>query len=177
MKKIWKHSRTFIILGLVGCLMTGLLAFGVTSAWMFRSARLGNTFIVGEDKAVLYQDFQPPQSLQPGDRFTMGPWVKNEGNLPDFVRMCAEFSTLEAKDACDPLAIDTANWELKADGFYYYKHLLMPGDSTTKLFQEISVKASAAAIADFDFLLYAESVQHMDHAGAHPANEWETAWD
>jgi hypothetical protein len=102
--------------------------------------------------------------------------VKNVGNLPDFVRVRAEFSSLAAKEACEPLVIGK-NWSLGSDGYYYYTVQLLPDHSTTRLFEYITVREEAEEVVDFDFLLYAESVQHLDHTGACTSNEWADAWN
>lgn len=49
-------------------------------------------------------------------------------------------------------------------GYYYYKYILKPGDSTKPIFTTIDVKEEANDIVldGFDIYIYAESVQTVE---------------
>jgi hypothetical protein len=170
--------QTYIIVGLAGCLLAAAMSFGVTSAWMFSRAEESNAFLIGGVAHALHNNFQPPEALAPGDDVPMAVRVENTGNLPIFVRVRVDFSSQEAEEACEPLAIDQDSWSAGSDGYYYCKAMLLPGESTAELLREVTIKADAtlASLGGFDLIVYAETVQHMDHSGAHTPDEWESAW-
>lgn len=157
-----------------------IASFGTTLAWLISNDYADNQLTVGETRIELIEDYDPPAKLSPGTSFTKKPYVENTGNLPCYVRMRADFSDNRAEEFCDPLNIDTSNWVYDpSDGYYYYKSLLQPGESTTNLFTTVRIKTtcSQADLIDFDILIYAEAVQHTDHAGSCPTTEYKTVWD
>ena len=168
-----------IIITCLSCLITLTLSFSVTYAYLIAQDRAANTFTVADTKITVEEEFEPPKKLEPGVDFTKAPTVKNMGIIPCFVRMRADFSSLDAANFSEIRGLDTTNWIYNStDDYYYYQHLLQPGDSTTALFTSIKIRndASPAAMIDFDISVYAESVQHTDHNGACGAGECEAAF-
>lgn len=114
-------------------------------------------------------------------KFVKKPQVQNDRNLPCFVRMRADFSDSTAKEFCKPLDISD-KWEFhEDDGYYYYKELLLPGDTTTALFEQVEIKTETEGVSpsdmiDFDILIYAESCQHNDHEGNCAEKEYYQIW-
>jgi predicted ribosomally synthesized peptide with SipW-like signal peptide len=183
-----QRDRLAVVLCIVFALAVLAASFGVTYAYLADSEGRRNSFTVGETIIEVIEDYQPPEQLAPGVSFTKKPWVENTGNLPCYVRMRADFSDSQMQKLCEPLDIDTADWAYNdADGYYYYKHLLLPGKSTSALFTTVTVKQTitengtertleAVDMQDFDILVYAEAKQHVDHEGDHPAEEYRTVW-
>ena len=164
-----------IIAGVMLCTCSLL----ITYAYLIAQDKAENYFIVGENTIEVSEEFKPPEKLKPNVQFTKKPVIKNTGNLPCFIRARADFSDSRAKEFCEDLDIDTANWEYNSsDGYYYYKSVVKPGNETTPLFTTIKIKNTATAddMIDFDVLVYAESVQHDSHGGNCPLDEYKTVW-
>lgn len=179
MKNRKRYAAVAVLLGM----LVVMFSFGTTYAVLIASDKATNEFTIGETIIEIKEDFTPPPKLEPGTEFVKKPWVVNTGNLPGYVRMRADFSDSRARDFCEDLEI-SADWYYNTiDGYYYYKNLLEPGKSTSALFEKVEVKTESAGqpltdadMVEFDILIYAECVQHIDHSGDHAANEYLTAW-
>ena len=55
-------------------------------------------------------------------------------------------------------------WTLEPDGFYYYNHVLEPGETTDDVFDSVTIKSDVLKeeIKNLDVLVYAEAVQAGD---------------
>ncbi|MDR1927185.1 MAG: SipW-dependent-type signal peptide-containing protein [Oscillospiraceae bacterium] len=169
-------KQKHILIGVLCCVLTLALSFGGTLAYLYATDAAVNSFTIGENRVEIEEPFEPPPKLEPGITFPKAPAVRNTGNLACFVRMRADFSDALAKATCEALDINTAHWEYDAtDGYYYYKHLLEPGEITEALFEEVKIKSAAteAELREFDITVYAESRQQRD---GHPTNGWKTIW-
>lgn len=178
-------SKKKIFLTVIACLLVVSASFGMTYAYLIANDSVSNEFTIGENKIEIEEEYDPTEKLTPGIEINKKPSVKNTGNLYCYVRMRADFSDSAAKDFCEELVMDTANWEYNSsDGYYYYKKLLAPGDSTTNLFEKIVIKTQKADgtdltdadMIDFDVLVFAESCQHEDHDGECASGEYKTIW-
>lgn len=181
-----KKNTVIVLLAALLCVIVLASSFGSTFAYLTDQETKNNTLTVGETKTEIVEEFTPPKKLEPGVSFTKKPSVNNTGNLPCYVRMRADFSDSQMEDLCEELDINTTDWEYDAaDGYYYYKLLLEPGKMTSPLFTTVTVrtvdangeKLTDAQMKDFDILIYAESTQHVDHAGNHPTDEYKTIWN
>lgn len=180
-----KRKRLVIILSSVLSLVLFLSAFGITYSFLTDRDSARNKFSIGETITTIDEEFTPPKVLTPGTSFTKKPRVENLGNLPCYVRMRADFSDNNMQRYCDELDINTTDWKYdSADGYYYYNKLLEPGEKTSPLFTKVTIKTTLsdgtvltdAQMKDFEILVYAESQQHIDHSGAHTANEYKEIW-
>lgn len=167
-------------IAIVACCIALLisLSFGATYAYLITRDEAVNIFTVGETVIEIEEEFDPPPELKPGVEFTKKPHVKNTGNLPCFVRMRADFSISDAEDFCEPLIINN-KWVYNAtDGYYYYKDLVQPGESTTDLFTKVKIRDDVlqTELKEFDLLIYAEAKQHSDHDNNCPNDEFQTVW-
>lgn len=174
-------SKKGIFLVIAACFIVLGASFGITYAYLIANDSKVNEFVVGENTIEVVEKFEPPEELNPGTSFVKEPRVENTGNLPCFVRMRADFSDSAAADFCRPLEIDEEKWDLRSDGYYYYKELLEPGTATDPLFKTVTVKSEAEGVSegdmiDFDILIYAESCQHTDHIGDCPDSEYYDIW-
>ncbi len=175
MKKRYK-----IIFICVACILMFGVSFAIAYAFLISNDTAVNDFTIGETNIEINEEFEPPEELLPGVSFTKKPCVQNTGNLPSYIRVRADFSDNRAKAFCEDLDIDTENWMYDTtDGYYYYKYLVQPNNSTTPLFTTVKIKDDTpkADIISFDILIYAESVQHKDHEGACADNEYQTAFN
>lgn len=176
-----------LIAAALACVLVCASCFGITYAYLIAEDNAANAFTIGETEIEISEEYTPPEKLTPGISFTKKPWITNTGNLPCYVRMRADFSSSIAEEFCEPLDIDTANWEYNSeDGYYYYKHLLNPGEETSPLFTTVTIRLytsdgtasyTEADMTDFDILIYGEAAQHTDHDGACTADEFKTVWN
>lgn len=175
-----------LIAAALACVLVCASCFGITYAYLIAEDNAANAFTIGETEIEISEEYTPPEKLAPGISFTKKPWITNTGNLPCYVRMRADFSSSIAEEFCEPLDIDTQNWEYNsADGYYYYKKLLNQGEATSPLFTTVTIKDTKsdgtayteADMIDFDILIYGEAVQHTDHEGECASDEFKTVWN
>ena len=85
--------------------------------------------------------------------------VKNNGS-DTYVRMQILFSDSDMQQYCT-VNWNTTDWELKNDGYYYYKKILPKGSKTTPLFTTVTVSKNAPEdeMKDFDIIVREESLQ------------------
>lgn len=174
-------NKSKIIIVLILCVTLCTVSFSITYSYLIAQDDSVNTFIVGENTVEITEEYEPPKKLFPGIEFKKEPSVKNTGNLPCFVRIRVDFSDSRAEEFCEPLDIDTENWEYDASsGYYLYNHILQVGETTPPLFTTVKLKTqkedgteyTEQDMLDFDILIYAESVQQ----GECTADEYSTVW-
>ena len=174
-----KDVKKTIIIGILLCLLSCAVSFGATYSYLITQTGVSNIMTVGEVRTSIQEEFDPPAQLSPGISFRKEPFAVNEGNLPCFIRMRADYSTVKAGDFCTLTGLDTTCWVKEEDGYYYYKYLHAPGEKTqTAPFSgvHISNDCNEIDLDNFDIAIYAEAIQHKDHDGPHPENEYLTEW-
>ena len=87
--------------------------------------------------------FENLDNVMPGTDATKIAEVKNTGENPAWVRVKLEKSiTLKEGGEADlsllALDIDTDKWTAGGDGYYYYKDILQPGETTAPLFTKVT---------------------------------------
>lgn len=120
-----------------------------------------NVVSIGKNNIEIIEEFTPPDDVVPGDIFLKKPMVKNTGPVPCYVRIFAEFNDNKVADVSS-INLNTSKWtEKQSDGYYYYKSILKPGETTEPLFTQVSIDEDAKSedIQSFDIIVYAESVQ------------------
>lgn len=161
------------------CLLACLSGFGVTYSYLITQTSTSNVLTMGEVKVAIKETFNPPEELKPNMSFQKAPYVVNTGNLPCFVRMRADYTTIGAADFCTLGGLDEEHWDKASDGYYYYKTLLYPGESTVSApFSQVLIEdCDENILENFDIAVYAEAVQHSDHNGDCPDSEYLTVWN
>lgn len=163
-------------------ILSGVCAFGLvtaatfagTFAYLTRTAEVTNSIFVGETRTDTPEDFpEPPNPVEPGDVFTKKPWAENVGNLDMFVRCRVDFSNNEAGMPNNQggfcfLNYNTEYWTYNSeDGYWYYKHILHPGETTenTALFDTVKISEGIEArdLDNFDIIVYTEAEESGDH--------------
>lgn len=132
-----------------------------------------NTFKIGACNVEIVENFEPPKVLEPGTSFVKEVNVENSGPSECYVRIKAVFTDSFMGDNC------TVDWNTEdfvynsEDGYYYYTEPLSVGESTSNLFNEVSVseELSANEIKEFDILVYAEAYQ------SYGFDDYEEAWE
>lgn len=142
-----RPMRLLIPTLVVSLLLTG----GATFAWFVNTSGEENKFESGEYKfeMELFDDFTPPSTPpNPGGSFSKTVSATNTGDIPGFVRLLVQVTAFKNDPSqATPLPmkisrevnlnIDTANWMLGEDGYYYYLGLLRPGDTAPPLFTDV----------------------------------------
>lgn len=148
-----------VLLGLLLCtvLITTALAIPIASS------ATKNQFTVGNNYSEIAEEYEPPAVLEADKSYTKKVAVSNcndsratNKTVPCYVRLFAE---VEDPDVASRLEIDfnSSDWTNKqSDGYYYYKKVLNPGETTSPLFTTLSAKED---ISDFAMICYSESVQ------------------
>lgn len=159
---------------ILAAVIVGLLCIGGIAAYLTDAAMLKNTLTVGYNEIEIIEDFTPPAELKPGVSFQKEVSVSNTGPVDCFVRVLSLFSRSDMEDMCN-VDYNTTDWAYnETDQYWYYKHSLKAGNTTTPLFTTIKVHddAKEAAIKAFDIIVYAESYQDSGEF-----SNYQDAWD
>ncbi|RZT01185.1 hypothetical protein [Cuneatibacter caecimuris] len=164
-KKMCK--RLALALLTVVCVGLAVLLVRDTYSYLTSKNAAANDFIIAQDTITIEEEFTPPPDIKAGDVITKKPSIKNTGNIPLFVRMRAEFSLSDIAKLCEPLTISESWYYSEADSFYYYKHVLYPGEITEPLFTQVVIKDTAPAekLTPFDIIVYGESKDLGGYSG------------
>lgn len=130
---------------------------GVTAAYLKASDKpLQNTFSLAQVDAEIEEN---PGSGTASDK---KPVVVNTGSSPIYIRAKAVVTTQENS----PVAVSDneisfqygAEWQNGNDGYYYYKNILQTkGQTTTALFEGVTVSEDVSKQARFSVGVYQES--------------------
>ena len=145
--------RNKALLILSAGLLLNLLCFTMVSAFSISKATAVNTFTVGDNKIEINEVFEPPVQIEEGDEIRKEVAVTNTGRTPCSVRL---FVVPDDMDIMNKIAIDfdSVSWEGDGAGFYYYKHLLLPGERTENLFSKVDIHSGTDG---FCLCVYGES--------------------
>ena len=117
-------------------------------SWFTDQSQRVNSFSVGMNEVEIREEF-PDQELTPGKIIKKEAGFTNTGMVPMYVMG----STL---------------WEKSDDGYYYYKKIVQPQESTELFLKGIHWKKQK--ITDgFDLTIYTETVQAAGHSSAKEA--------
>ena len=144
-----------------------LMMVGVTAGFLVSTDSALNRLSSGHNTAGIVESYAPPSSFAKGDEITKEVKVKNEGSVPCYVRVFAEISSPEAREAVD-VDYSTSDWSKMSDGYYYYSRVLNAGEESSPLFTTLTAKEN---VSDFEMICYSESVQAYGFAGAKEAFE------
>ena len=134
----------------------------VAAAFLLASDTLHNRFSVGENTSRIEERFGTYGSFEKGISYEKRVAVKNTGSIPCLVRIFAE---IEDPDCREKIQIDLnkKDWsEKQEDGFYYYQHVLLPGQTSEPLFTTIKAKED---INDFRMICFSETIQSDGQKG------------
>ena len=92
-----------------------LMMVGVTAGFLVSTDSVLNRLSSGHNTAGIVESYAPPSSFAKGDEITKEVKVKNEGSVPCYVRVFAEISGPEERDAID-IDYNTSDWIKKSDG-------------------------------------------------------------
>ena len=163
-----------VILTAAGFLICGVIAVvsavsGSATAYLSDKLQINNQFTIGKNTTTIEEEFPTPTPVPPGGSVTKKVSVRNQGDVPCYVRVMLTFS----EDNVSLEGGDTENWVVGEDGYYYYTHVVEVGDSTTDLFDSVTINGEAEA-TEIRVNVYEESVQTTD--GSVTYEDYEEAW-
>lgn len=131
----------------------------IAEAYLVSQDEAKNVFTVGNNKSVIVEDYEEVGELNPGDDIRKAVTVANTGKNSCYVRVLSLFSDKDAEKYAQ-VDYNLEDWELKDDGYYYYRYPVPAGGSTEELFSrvEISSEFRKEELRGFEILIYAESV-------------------
>lgn len=144
-----------ILLLNITCFLTVLIA----GAYLTSQDEAENTFTAGNNKSVIVEDYEEVTELDPGDNIRKAVTVANTGKNSCYIRVLSLFSDKDAEKYAQ-INYNREDWELKDDGYYYYRYPVAAGESTTELFSRVKIASDfkKEEIKGFEMLIYAESV-------------------
>lgn len=150
-----KHYKAAAVL--TACIFSA--AAGVTCAYLIADDSAENTLNGSKVETTIVEEFEPEDDPGPGSVIKKIPKIHSDSNVACYVRAMVQF-TNDGDKLCEPLEI-REGWTLNADGYFYWKEPLPPGEDTGALFDLVKLRTDIDAedIQPFDILVYAEAVQ------------------
>jgi hypothetical protein len=193
MRKV-RVKHCVIALAVAAAALSAIFSAQGTLAWLNHSDSRDNE--VGVIQYIfshqVQEDFTPPG---PGEKLTAGEmlekksWVANDGDIPAFVRVKV-FPVLTAPDGllhCEArfgaqlryVDLRTADWMDGGDGWFYYRGVVEPGESTEPLFEDIELDQDIVADSDavLTITIIAEAVETGKYNGGTEYRYKEAWWD
>lgn len=112
--------KTKIIAATVSVVCVVLVAVGVVFAYMTDSREKDNSVTVGYDSIEIVEDFSPPSQQQQTTTYKKQVQIKNNGNVPCYIRVYADFSDSAVRNSSyfsnsDDISADTYYYSAKRD--------------------------------------------------------------
>ncbi|MDR0531373.1 MAG: hypothetical protein LBG83_04835 [Oscillospiraceae bacterium] len=142
------------------CIFVAALILEPSFSWLVSDDTRANNFAMGQymlDSRFDYS-FNPALPVQLTHTVTDAPIVKNEGDVPVFVRVAVMpvlrkgEMVFEAKNGAQlnfqggGMQNPAANfWQNGGDGYWYYLKQLKPGEQTTKLYESVKMTSALAS--------------------------------
>ena len=178
-----KARAKLLLIALAAILVTVLtqptLAYYTTIGKATNVVTSGDIQLMIHEKTASGADF-PAEGVYviPGDIVSKQVSIENVGGHPFYLRLKLVSSvTNEAlePDDCMKLDINTQQWTYQ-DGFYYFNHILQPGESTLPLFTQVEIVGSKVDNSHIGEVLSltvnAYAVQSENNPAEHP---WDAA--
>ena len=182
-KKILFLTAVLICLSIA---MTGTLAYFTADDVAHNVITTGKVNIALQEWAneERTEPFKNIEGVMPGNEITKIALVKNTGTAPAWIRVKIDIAVTKQIDK-EPvllssdkvlLDIDTENWKLKEDGYYYYQKALAADELTEPIFTSVLFDRSMNnayqnSTASVD--VFAEAVQTANNgANAEEASGW-----
>jgi hypothetical protein len=165
--------RTIIVMICIGICVS---VCGVTYAYLLVGDKATNTLYTGETVGEIVEEY--PTDVVPASGKTVKKEVKvtNTGNLPSFVRLRIVYSDNYHKNKVSLVRENEELWVYdEATDFYYYKNLILPGE-TTELFMTGVAVPQMASGTEFEITVYTELTHHIDHQESCSQNEFREIW-
>lgn len=153
------QKRIQVVLIILLLNLTCFLGVMIASAYLVSQDEADNTFTVGNNRSTIVEDYQEVQELHPGDNIRKAVTVSNTGRNSCYVRVLSLLSEKDAEDYAQ-INYNLQDWELAEDGYYYYRDVVEPGESTAELFSRVDISSDMTQeqLRGFKILIYAETV-------------------
>jgi predicted ribosomally synthesized peptide with SipW-like signal peptide len=167
-KKVKKRNMVFV----TSMLLVVLLIAGGTFAWFTDVTPLKiNKFKAGTLDITLIDRFCPDlaQNVNPGDCYFKEVYVRNDGSKKAVVRIKKDMA-FEGGLSLAPVSASISSDWFEKNGYYVYKKVLNPGQSTTGLFAMNKICFSGPLMDNtyqgktFDIKVKAEGIQASNNA-------------
>ena len=160
-----KKSTLFLIAMCSLLLLSLCFATQKMYAYYLDTEEKNNILQIGYNETEINEDFEKPAEIKSNTTFKKNPTVKNTGTVPCYVRMYVEVNDSRIAQYTF-MNFNTEDWtERQSDGYYYYKKILNPNESTTPIFTTVNISDDnnvtkvIKEVDDFDIIVYEESVQ------------------
>ncbi len=130
----------------------------VVSAYLISADKNDAEFTVGSNENQIVEEWDEPAVLTADSSYRKCVAVKNTGTTDAYIRVFAE---VEDPDTASRITVDynESDWE-KEGGYWYYRNIVEPGETTDPLFTMITVSDDGGPdITDFNMIVYSESSQ------------------
>lgn len=135
-----------IIVLIVACASYGTIAYFTVQKKTTNIITSGNIDMILHDETSEEEPFPPDglSGIMPGDSLDKIVYIENIGDHDFYTRIKLANSILPDKDGIKlnfnkiHLNIDTANWQLYTDGWYYYLSSVEEGKKTAPLFTKVT---------------------------------------
>lgn len=142
-----------------------LMAISITVYAYFTGRKtVTNSINLGYNDIEVKENYVPPLNITKGISFTKEPYVNNVGNVDCYVRIKSVVSDSRVKEDLDIDYNEEDYVYNEKDGYWYYKNIVKPGESTKPLFTTVKIADNADDIVldGFEIYVYAESVQVVE---------------
>lgn len=151
---------------IIATLLLFVILIGVTSAFLMSSNTKINRFKISSNESKITETFKVPESVNKGDEIKKEVKVKNNGD-ESYIRMYVAISdNIQANNI--KINFNTADWNLGSDGYYYYNKTVKKGESTSKLFDKVSILQKVDE-SKLKIICYSESVLAQGYSNAKEA--------
>lgn len=139
--------------------LTCFLGVMMVSAYLVSQDAADNEFTVGNNRSAIVEDYQEVQELRPGDNIRKAVTISNTGKNSCYVRVLSLLSEKDVEEYAQ-INYNLQDWNLAEDGYYYYRDVVEPGESTAELFSEVDISSEVPQelLKGFKILVYAETV-------------------
>lgn len=166
-----KRAGKLMMVLITGCFLflLSVLIFSGTSAYLTDHQKIINRITAGYNETETEEEFPSPTPVSPGEAAVKKVCVRNQGSVACYIRVSLSVSqgevTLEG--------LDTENW-IREEEFYYYRHVVNPGMSTSELFTGVTPQ-NIRDVEEIAVTVIEESVQACN-AGV-PYRDYKEAWE
>lgn len=154
-----KYIKKINPIWVFGIIIISIIFSTATYAYLTDKDSEVNEITIGKNTTEIVEEFDPPNEIVPGTSFTKKVEVKNTDSVSCYIRVFCEFSDSTYADLFS-LDLNKDDWtEKQSDGYYYYKKIVKPGETTEPLFTTVTYNGSSVLNKSFDIIINEESVQ------------------
>lgn len=171
MKRIGRRKRVGTEAAVLGfCALAAAGVIAGTTAYLTDHTVITNEISAGWNETETVEEFPSPTPVAPGETVVKKVRIQNKGEVPCYIRAALIVSegtvTLEG--------LNTELWVDGQDGYYYYRDVVQPGDSTGEFFTGVKVDRQTEEDT-VTVTVYEESIQAMH--GSVPYKDYKEAWN